>query len=265
VFDKWLLPEPVQQLAGLLQYEALVDSGPIDEAELMDRLGREVARNYITPGELALVFDDLGAPEVAQYVRSNTFPSVTRVRHGDFGEIVTGALYRRMRRWCVPILKLRWKQTANQAVQGTDVLAFRLRQNPPAVAVPEVKTRATRKRDLGQEALDSLDKILDKDRLDESIRFVMVRCLDRGQGFLARRLAELLKQPDNRIVERHMVFVHDEAAWKDDVVTLLAGIINQPTELTVVKIRDLQDFVSRVYRAAEAGVAPRHQDRGAAA
>lgn len=130
MIDKWLEQQHVEQPEGELRYEALAESGRMTDTDVMEQLGREVARNYLTPGELARIFDDLGAPEVADYLRVSKFPSTTRVRHGDFGEIVTAALYRRVRRWCVPILKLRYKQTAEQAVQGTDVMAFRFRQNP---------------------------------------------------------------------------------------------------------------------------------------
>ena len=171
------------------------------------------------------------------------------MRHGDFGEIVTGALYRRVRRWCVPIMKLRYKQTAEQAVQGTDVMAFRFREDPPVIAVPEVKTRATRKKALGEEAYDSLEKVLA--RLDESITFTMARCADRNLTFLVRRLAGLLRDPGNRVVERHMLFVHESSAWKQDVVDLLAAKVTLPTELTVVTIVRLQECVAPVYEAAE--------------
>lgn len=249
MFNKWLSPQEVEQPDGQVQYEALVDSGEIDEDSLVDQLAHEVTRNYVAPGELALVFDDLGAPEVADYLRTNKFPSDIKVRHGDFGEIVTGALYRRVRRWCVPILKLRYKQTPNQAVQGTDVLAFRFRQQPPVVAVPEVKTSTYRERRLPQRAQDSLDMVLA--RLDESIAFAMARCADRGQGFLARRLADLLRAPGNRVVERHILFVHDAGAWQEDVVALLADKVTEPTALTVIKIENLKNFIARVYAAAE--------------
>ncbi|MFI1177627.1 Hachiman antiphage defense system protein HamA [Streptomyces melanogenes] len=250
MIEKWLERQVVEQPEGPLHYEELAQSGLLGDEELMEQLGHEVARNYLRPGELGLIFDDLGVPAVADYLRVSKFPEKTAVRHGDFGEIVTAALYRRVRRWCVPILKLRYKQTANQAVQGTDVLAFRFRQEPAVIAVPEVKTRATRKRTLGAEAYDSLEKVLD--RLDESIAFAMNRCADRGHEFLAKRLAELLARPLDRVVERHMLFVHDAGVWKDDVVELLAAKVSQPTELTVVKIDGLQDFVARVYKAAEA-------------
>ncbi|MEU2075533.1 hypothetical protein [Streptomyces sp. NPDC013489] len=263
LFGRWLTPQEVEQPEGELSYTALADSGILDDGELVTGLAQEVSRNYLRPGELALVFDDLGAPEVADYLRINKFPSVVRTRHGDFGEIVTGALYRKVRRWCVPLLKLRYKQTANQAVQGTDVLAFRFRNEPPVVAVPEVKTRATRKMRLGEEAYESLESVLG--RLDESLAFAMNRCAERGQGFLARRLADLIKNPQDRVVERHMVFVHDNGKWKDDVVELLAAKVTEPTELTVVKIDNLQEFVARVYQAAEQAVGQRSDQAGGAA
>jgi hypothetical protein len=99
MFGKWLEEEPVEQPKGELHYEALVESGELGDEELMVQLGHDVARNYLNPSELALVFDDLGSPEVADYLRVNKFPTRVAVRHGDFGEIVTAALYRRVRRW----------------------------------------------------------------------------------------------------------------------------------------------------------------------
>ncbi|MEU3907938.1 Hachiman antiphage defense system protein HamA [Streptomyces goshikiensis] len=240
----------MDQPDGLLEYELLADGGLIGDDELVGQLGHEVMRNYLVPGELANVFDDLGAPEVAGYLRVNKFPRDRKIRHGDFGEIITGALYRRVRRWCVPVLKLRYKQTPAQAVQGTDVLAFRFRRDPPAIAVPEVKTRAYRDHKVGSEAYDSLEKVLG--RLDESIHFLMARCSDRGQVFLARRLGALLRDPGRRQVERHMLFVHDAKTWKEDIVAGLGAKVTQRTELTVVKIEGLRDFIGRVYDAAVA-------------
>ncbi|MFZ3491791.1 hypothetical protein ACODT5_00870 [Streptomyces sp. 5.8] len=249
MFDKWLKPQDVDQPEGLLEYQLLADGGLLDDDELIGQLGHEVMRNYLAPGELANVFDDLGAPEVAGYLRVNKFPVDRKIRHGDFGEIVTGALYRKVRRWCVPVLKLRYKQTPAQAVQGTDVLAFRFRQDPPAIAVPEVKTRASRDNRVGEEAYDSLEKVLG--RLDESITFLMARCNERGQVFLARRLGALLREPGRRQVERHMLFVHDAKTWKEDIVAGLGAKVTQRTELTVVKIEALREFIGRVYDAAE--------------
>nr|BEK71549.1 hypothetical protein KPHV_87760 [Kitasatospora purpeofusca] len=233
----------------MLEYRLLADAGQIPDDELVERLGHEVARNYLNPRELELIFDDLGVPEVAAHLRVNKFPADRKIRHGDFGEIITGALYRRAWRWCVPLLKLRYKQTPAQAVQGTDVLAFRFRQDPPVIAVPEVKTRASRDNTVGTEAHESLQKVLG--RLDESITFLMAHCQNRGQSFLAKRLAGLLRDPQRRRVAQHMLFVHEAKRWKQDIVDGLDALVTERTELTVVAIDNLRDFVARVYDAAE--------------
>ncbi|WP_199034021.1 hypothetical protein [Glycomyces salinus] len=259
----WLKEDPVHQLEGPLSYAALSEAGVLDRPAMVGSLAKDVVRNYLAPGELAAVFDDLGTPEVASYLRENKFPSWMRTRHGDFGEIVTGAHYRLVERWCVPILKVRYKQTGNQAVQGTDVLAFRFRQQPPIVAVVEVKTRTARDKQVGPEAHESLEAVLT--RLDESFAFAMARCLERGHGFLARRLGALIREPDDRTIERHMVFVHDAAAWKEDVVDLLAERVTEPTELTVVKIDELRSFILEIYAAAESAPSQGAKDQGASA
>lgn len=86
MFDKWLRPQDVKQPDGLLEYQLLADEGLIEDDELLERLGHEVIRNYLAPGELANVFDDLGAPEVAGYLRKNKLPADRKIRHGDFGK-----------------------------------------------------------------------------------------------------------------------------------------------------------------------------------
>jgi hypothetical protein len=106
-----------------------------------------------------------------------------------------------MRRWCEPVLKLRYKQSPNQPVQGTDVIAFRLSRDPPVVALPEVKTRTSRQFDVGVEAHKNLEKRLA--RMPESITFVVAMLASRGIAGLACRVAVLLKVP--YAVERHIV------------------------------------------------------------
>src|SRR5690606_34291370 len=52
-------------------------------------------------------------------------------------------------------------------------------------------------------------------RLEESLTFILARCAERGHQFLVGQLAALIRDPEYRVVERHMVFVHDADAWKN--------------------------------------------------
>jgi hypothetical protein len=244
MLERWLKGgEPARQ--GLLELDVLAADAGIDEDELMVWLGRELERNYVTPGELETIFEDLGAPEVAEHLRRNKFPTQKSIRNGDFGEAVTAALYRRVRRWCVPVLKLRYKQRPNQPVQGVDVIGFRLREDPPVVAVPEVKTRTDRRLDVGVDAHESLEKVLVD--LPQAITFVVARLNDRGIA-LATRVAQLLKTP--YVVERHIVLVNDDTAWSDTIIERLGGKITNETSVTVIRIPSLADVITKAYDAA---------------
>ncbi|MFJ8763157.1 hypothetical protein [Streptomyces cyaneofuscatus] len=48
-----------------------------------------------------------------------------------------------------------------------------------------------------------------------------------------------------------MLFVHDAKSWKEDIVAGLSAKVTEHTELTVVKIDDLKEFIGQVYDAAE--------------
>lgn len=246
MLEKWLADQGVERISDVVDLQVLRENEDVDRDALTEYLGKEILRNYVVPGELEAVFEDLGVPEVANHLANHKFPSVVRVRNGDFGEAVTGALFRRVRRWCVPILKLRYKQRPNQPVQGADVLGFHLRSTPPVVAVPEVKTRTTRHLNLAMDARVSLQQVLDD--LPSSLQFVVARLLEQSNA-LAPQIARLLK--DDFDVERHIVLIHDDERWDDRITTRYTDEEDQPTTLTVVRINDLTDVIVKAFLSAQ--------------
>lgn len=250
MLQNWLKDgEPESQ--GLLEVRMVEAAEDAADDALIQWLGHELQRNYLMPGELEAVFEDLGVPEVAEHLRRNKFPSRVEVRNGDFGEALAAALYRREWRWCVPVLKLRYKQRPDQAVQGADVIAFRLRRDPPVVAVPEVKTRTIRRLDVGIKANTSLEQILA--RVPENITFVVAMLSSRGVGALASRVALLLKAPYT--LERHIVLVNDREQWSEEIITRLRDVTQAATSVAVVRIPGLAAMITDAYAAAAAGPA----------
>jgi hypothetical protein len=179
MLEKWLTQQGVERVSDVLDLQLVTEGESLEEDALYGYLGHELLRNYVVPGELAAIFRDLDVPEVADHLVKHKFPTVERIHNGDFGEAPTGALFRRMRRWCVPILKLRYKQRPNQPVQGADLLEFRLRLSPPVVAVPEVKTRTSKRLDVAVSASSSLEQVLED--LPSSVLFVAARDPRRGR------------------------------------------------------------------------------------
>lgn len=257
MLEKWLADNGVERITDVVDLQVLTESQDVDREALIGYLGKEILRNYVVPGELELVFEDLGVPEVAAHLSQHKFPSIVRVRNGDFGEAVAGALFRRVRRWCVPILKLRYKQRPNQPVQGADVLAFHLRSNPPVVAVPEVKTRTTRHLNLALDARAGLQQVLDD--LPSSLQFVVARLLEQGNA-LAPRIAKLLV--DDFDIERHIVLIHDDDRWDERITTRFTDEEDQPTMLTVVRINELSDVIGKAFLSAQQAPSRRNESEG---
>jgi len=245
MLEKWLTEQDVERVSDVLDVQVVKEGEPIEEDALYGYLSHELLRNYVVPGELSAIFQDLGVPEIADHLLKHKFPTIERVRNGDFGEAIAGALFRRVRRWCVPVLKLRYKQRPNQPVQGADFLGFRLRLSPPVVAVPEVKTRTTKRLDVAVDASTSLRQILDD--LPSSVLFVVARLLEQGNA-LAPRIARLLV--DGYAVERHIVLVHDNEKWDDRITERLAIAENEATRLTVIRLANLKDVIEKAFAGA---------------
>ena len=139
MLDKWLSREQRYAHSPLLHVRSVSAGDDVDPAAVDEWLGHELLRNYLSPAAvtaLEAAFDDLGMPQVADHLRAQTFPSEDKVPAGDFGEMLGAAIFRRARRYCVPVLKLRFKYRPNQPVQGVDFIAFRLRSSHRSLPPP---------------------------------------------------------------------------------------------------------------------------------
>ncbi|MFI6883825.1 hypothetical protein [Streptosporangium canum] len=248
MLDRWLTEHDLDGMSDVLHVRHLTTNNEVDPQAAQDWLGHELLRNYVPADELNVleeVFRDLALPELADHLLKHKFPSDPKVRSGDFGEALSGALFRRVRRWCVPILKLRYKHRPDQPVQGADFLAFRLRQVPPVVASPEVKTRLDKRLEVGLQAAESLQGVMGD--LPSSITFVAARLSERGLA-LGSRIGQLLVSEFR--VERHIVLVQDERHWDRRVVERLEPELTEQTEVTVIRLPELRDLIGDAYASA---------------
>lgn len=241
---------PADDASPLAVEDVTTACDPRTDPDLLRALGHELRRNYVAQEEAALVLEDLQLPSVAAYLRANKYPTVQRIRTGEFGEILTGLLFRQVKRYCVPILKLRWKQAPDQPMHGTDNIGFRFSSVPPLLAVPEVKTATKRSKQIAVRANADLSRIL-RDRLGPSLAFVYARLASTNPTLASRVIVLLDTSRTARTIERHLVVVHDRAAWRDDVLSAVRPTIKQPTQATIVQIDDLAGLIKAAFDAAE--------------
>jgi hypothetical protein len=124
--------------------------------------------------------------------------------------------------------------------------------------VPEVKTRTSKQLNLGVEANDSLNMVLE--RLSQSIAFVVARLNERNSA-LTPHVAELLRETDFE-VQRQVVFVHEHG--DDGILDRLAEATADQTCVTVIRLEGLAALVEDAYGAAE-GASSRRATAAAAA
>ena len=247
--EQWVRPVPTDTTGQLAREDVSLLDG-LDGTEGVASLGHELRRNYISPEEIAVVLEAFGADRLATHLRANKLPTKVSIRHGEFGEALAGALFRRVKRYCVPIMKLRYKQGRNQPTHLADILAFRLRVDPPVVAVLEAKTRTTRDLAIGVEAYSQLQTTL-RDGLGQAITFVAARLAERNPA-LATRILVLLNGAC--VIERHIVLVYDEAAWDEKVIQRLRPLVLEESTATIIRLARLRQLVASAYCAAEEDV-----------
>ncbi len=71
----------------------------------------KLLRDDVHPAErqvLVSTLRSLGVDALADHLAESKLPGDGMVRTGEFGEALTGAVFRKLRRYCVPILKLRY-------------------------------------------------------------------------------------------------------------------------------------------------------------
>src|SRR4051794_40574864 len=134
MLEKWLRNEQQHAHSDVLHVRQVIADAEVEGDDLDAWLGHELMRNYFAPDNRAVLVEalkGLGLPGMADWALSNKFPTKDMVRSGEFGEALVGAVLRKLRRYTLPILKLRYKHTPDDPVKGADLLAFRLSTNPP--------------------------------------------------------------------------------------------------------------------------------------
>jgi hypothetical protein len=254
VIERWIVAEAREGL-GLAAEAWLTQDIERDAVVLI--LSREILRSYERLDYLSRRLADRGLDRVAEHVRRNLLPGPGNQRVGDFGELVATAVFRRLKQYTVPVLKLRFKLDPNESQRLIDVVAFQHLSRPGEVvlAVTEVKTRTNTPTPLpptlGIDAYKQLLEAVDE-RMGQSLTFIRKRLEEQGRVWLADRVEALLDD-ETYTLERYLAFVVDEAAWRDVILERLDQHDRDAEHLcaNVLLIGDLNSLVDDSYAAAQ--------------
>lgn len=130
----------------------------IDE-EILNYLGKIILESYRKKEDLKRRFSSKSEEELRHYLYRQVFPNIKEfvkekrnqpaknVMQGDFGEILTSDVARKIKDLHVPILKMRFKFNNNKSVFCTDIFAHNLGDEITDLTYFEVKTRINNKKE----------------------------------------------------------------------------------------------------------------------
>ena len=235
----WLHPERRQQ--SIFSFD-VTDIAENSEARSPTDLANVLRESYIGHEYLAKLSERYGYEAVRDRLlgsRSGTRPIVKR---GDFGEAVTTEYLKSVEGYCIPILKLRYKITANQTLPGTDCLGLRIADGALVeVAFVESKFRASPDTAVAVKAAKQLKH--DADESYPEILIFVARQLKESSSPLADVFETYLFDRNVGLDTYVIMLLHENAIWNEGVLTNL--------EDEEVQLEPLHAYVARITALTE--------------
>jgi len=216
--------------------------------DLLACLADLMRRAKIDPVHLDRIVAALGW----EAVQARLAPGRQRVRRGEFGEALAGAILEELEGWSVPIVKLRYQIDPEQTQPGTDLLAVRVDgREIDDLLFAESKLRGDVDNQAAVDAHAQLVEDRDKEFADILV-FVMARLLEQRSS-LFEPLTAFLARRDSDAKGSYGIFVtFDEAAWREAVLDTLdsePGLLD-PLGVRVTRLSDLRELADSACAAA---------------
>lgn len=229
-------------------------------------MGEALREAYVDPEYLAAILQREGFDGTAKLLEER-FPSTenklaANVRIGDFGEVITQAVFKDLYDLQIPVIKIRYKTNWDKAAFGVDVIAFRLNDTDPtgdSIVFAEVKASSQKSygvRDVFEEVEDLATEGQSETRqkMRNAVRFVSERLFEQGQHELEQRIYRFLDCYTNpEFVEAFVPFlVRDKRTWGEDALEgiTLNSLDPDNVRLFIFLVDDMGKAVRAAYELA---------------
>ncbi len=197
---------------------------------------------------LADVADRYGYGKVRDKFLRSRSDTRSSVRRGDFGEALTVEYLKTVEGYHIPVIKLRYKMSANQTLPGTDCIAFRFSDNKLVkVAFVESKFRTTKDPAVAVQGTKQLQQDADSAN-SETLAFV-ARQLRETNNPLTKLIEDYIFNREAELDEFLLVLLHEEATWDEQILINLEdenrGL--EPLHVYVARITDLRQLADAAF------------------
>lgn len=257
---RWISHERTPEVLGQKTKHLLVCADE-HQSDFHGFLGCHIRESYLSPERMQEILKENGLARLAIQVRRK-LPRKQETRVGEFGEIVSRVILEDIFGLRVPVIKIRYKTHRDIPVHGMDIVAFRFGDNDrdDVLYLIEVKTATSSsycrssqnviKKKLSvldmEQILDELNQILDwlpKLKDDGTPN----RERNRVLAFYNR-----YEQDETGEIKLAPFLVQERAYWSERNITeLVEAAFDHPTNIVVVKLRELRQLIDEIYRRGE--------------
>ena len=166
---------------------------------------------------LANVAARYGYGEVRDKILRSRAGMLPSVRRGDFGEAVTVEYLKTVEGYRVPVMKLRYKISANQTLPGTDCIAFKFSDGKLVkVAFVESKFRTSADLAVAVQGTKQLQK--DADNVDSEILTFVARQLRETGDPLTELIEAYIFDRDAELDEFLLMILYENTIWDERIL-----------------------------------------------
>ncbi len=246
VLKTWLAAESKSDFAfAAVNYE---ERRAWDDSTV-ENLGHIISDNTTDPDHLKYIAEKLGwnLDKCSEYVRKWQ-PISSDLRKGKFGELLCGQILQEFHGYVIPVKKFRYQHAPGQSLPGTDIIAFKIKDNKISeMCMMEAKLRTQHDSRAILGAYGQLDA-RKKGQILPSIKFLLHRLYEINRNMfdmIAEYGVEINPNDTYRIGA-----VYEKSHWNEHYLEKLSDIMEESDiALTVdaVQITNLEKLVECTY------------------
>ncbi len=196
--------------------------------------------SYFGKEYLATVAARYGFRAVHEKLLQARSSTALKVKRGDFGEAITTEYLKRVEGFDIPVIKLRYKVTANQTLPGTDCLTLKV-SNGTLVEVGYVESKLRTAVDVSVAVEGAKQLAQDASRAVPEILTFVSRQLRESRNPLTNLFESYLFDRNADLDVYILMILHESTKWNERILVNLEDeqVALEPLQVYVAKIAEL--------------------------
>lgn len=232
------------------------------KGEIKKFIAHQLLLHLVDPSDLIELLSGKPISDITEYLENNVLPTTKHqigknTRQGDWAEIVSAEISEKLREFTLPIYKLRYKDSKDNAMRGkADFIICKLDQDDFSIIFSEVKSKITnlkpkKARELSEHACFSLED--NQIPCPGTLDFIWKKLRKMDSEFIDTEIFEqidkAMKYPNSYSRLYHVFFVFESKFWRKECLE----VINHPQlklpnlTINIVLIDSLKELIEETY------------------